>query len=606
MKKVVIFVLTTFCAFACQDVSGLKTDIASLQSRVDDLEHLCDKMNTNINSMQEIVTALQRKYYVSEVLKLDNGYRILFTNGNSIDIFNGASSSISVKQGNDGVWYWMLDGNWLLDANGDKIPTTGIAPKVEIKDGYWYISTDNGLTWSKLDRATGEDGDTFFTSVTDDDKCVYLTLIDGRVLTLPKAPALSLSFPRTEYHPKSPSMTIEFSIRGADSRVRVYAFCSNSVNASISLNGSSKGTLIVDFLTDDYAGNVLVLARCGEDKVMEILEFEKGVMTSSSSNEYSVGYQGGEINIAVTHNLDIKVDADVNWITNNNTKNIINEELCFYVAENTDLYERSGLITIKSQEDDSLLQFIVHQAAKPILELEVTSKVMMVGDAYTLGYRTNLAGELSWTSSNTAVATVTSSGVVSALAIGVATITVSGNNGVLSSSCEVTVKSFTGTIGGRTYVDLGLPSGKLWSITNFGAYTDTENGSYLMWYNLNNITNSWGSRWGVPTSAEFSELINYCSYSWTTKNGVNGYLFTGSNGATMFIPAAGFRINYNGYTSQTQGGGTMLMYWSSTKSSYEWEGQSFAFVLMGDESSLSANNTYNMTMTMTPIRPIVR
>ena len=47
----------------------------------------------------------------------------------------------------------------------------------------------------------------------------------------------------------------------------------------------------------------------------------------------------------------------------------------------------------------------------------------------------------------------------------------------------------------------------------------------------------------MPTEAEFQELINKTTNEWTQVNGVNGYKFTGSNGNSIFIPAAGAYIN---------------------------------------------------------------
>lgn len=164
-----------------------------------------------------------------------------------------------------------------------------------------------------------------------------------------------------------------------------------------------------------------------------------------------------------------------------------------------------------------------------------------------------------------------------------------------------------GTIGGYGCVDLGLPSGKLWATTNFGAFSETDYGSYYMWSSSDRVPASWGNKWNTPTRAEFSELINNCLYSWTSRNGVNGYLFTGKNGATMFLPAAGWKGYTEGYGySNVMQDGDWALYWSSTISSESWEGQAFAFVLSGTSNSLSTNNTYNTTIVAAPIRPISR
>lgn len=49
----------------------------------------------------------------------------------------------------------------------------------------------------------------------------------------------------------------------------------------------------------------------------------------------------------------------------------------------------------------------------------------------------------------------------------------------------------------------------------------------------------WGGSWRMPTLSEILELINNCTWKWTTYNGVNGQLVTGPNGNSIFLPAAG-------------------------------------------------------------------
>ncbi len=60
----------------------------------------------------------------------------------------------------------------------------------------------------------------------------------------------------------------------------------------------------------------------------------------------------------------------------------------------------------------------------------------------------------------------------------------------------------------------------------------------------------WGGSWRLPTKAEFEELINRCTWAWTTYNNVNGYKVTGPNGNSIFLPAVGGRygtgLNYRG------------------------------------------------------------
>lgn len=205
-------------------------------------------------------------------------------------------------------------------------------------------------------------------------------------------------------------------------------------------------------------------------------------------------------------------------------------------------------------------------------------------------------------------------GMMTAKGIGTTIINANNGYGVCKSGTNdgvfiEVVKEITpyGSIGGHGYVDLGLPSGKLWATENFGALYEMEFGAYYLWTSNDRVPASWGNLWNTPTRNEFIELLNNCSYSWTSKGGVNGYQFTGKNGATMFLPAAGFKLYEEGegyYDSKTEN--KKLQYWTITESDYSWEGQTFAFALCGSESSLSCNVSLNTTDNALPIRPISR
>ena len=68
-----------------------------------------------------------------------------------------------------------------------------------------------------------------------------------------------------------------------------------------------------------------------------------------------------------------------------------------------------------------------------------------------------------------------------------------------------------------------------------------------------------GGNWRMPTQQDFVDLKERCTYTWTELNGVNGMLFTGPNGNTLFLPAAGDRGNTEVYGAGVNG------YYSSTK-----------------------------------------
>ena len=143
---------------------------------------------------------------------------------------------------------------------------------------------------------------------------------------------------------------------------------------------------------------------------------------------------------------------------------------------------------------------------------------------------------------------------------------------------------FTGMANGHVWVDLGLPSGTKWATTNVGASTPEGYGNYYAWgetstkssystsnYNYSNNPTTlplerdaayvnWGSSWRMPTKAEQDELRTECTWTWTTQNGVRGYKVTSkTNGNSIFLPAAGYRIDSSLYSAGSGG-----LCWSSS------------------------------------------
>ena len=148
-----------------------------------------------------------------------------------------------------------------------------------------------------------------------------------------------------------------------------------------------------------------------------------------------------------------------------------------------------------------------------------------------------------------------------------------------------TTSPTTGTTNGYDWVDLGLPSGVKWATCNVGADSPEEYGDYFAWgetetkeeYTEENsltygeqmsdisgnaqydaATANWGGSWRMPTYDEMVELKNICTWEWTTQNDVNGYKVIGTNGNSIFLPAAGYR-----YGSSLYGAGSIGNYWSS-------------------------------------------
>jgi len=198
--------------------SDIRSDINDLQKRIATLEELSYQFNNNISSLQTLVDAFENSYIITGFDTLYEraqpiGYSILFKNGKKIVIYHGKDGNDGID-GNDGLtpiigiaqdeadgnWYWTLNGEWLLDANNLRVRANGIdgkngddgvdaiAPQLKIgTDGYWYISTDSGVNWTKLEQATGEpgkNGDSMFEDIYYDESTIYFVLKGGVTIPL--------------------------------------------------------------------------------------------------------------------------------------------------------------------------------------------------------------------------------------------------------------------------------------------------------------------------------------------------------------------------------------------------------------------------------------
>ena len=176
-----------------------------------------------------------------------------------------------------------------------------------------------------------------------------------------------------------------------------------------------------------------------------------------------------------------------------------------------------------------------------------------------------------------------------------------------SVNSKPSVSTGNGTSDGHVWVDLGLSV--KWATCNIGATKPEDYGEYYAWGETNaksdfkwtNYTHSvsssknltkycnksnygdnkftdhrtklensddvatqrWGSSWRMPTDGEIQELIDNCTWTWTTLNHVQGYVVTSNKSGytyrSIFLPAAGYRSGTNLFLIKTNG-----RYWTST------------------------------------------
>lgn len=149
---------------------------------------------------------------------------------------------------------------------------------------------------------------------------------------------------------------------------------------------------------------------------------------------------------------------------------------------------------------------------------------------------------------------------------------------------------------GHEYIDLGLSV--KWATCNLGA-NDAENyGNHYGWGGDAARTN-WGGNWRMPTDMEWIELRNSCTWSWTKKNGVGGYLVKSrKNSNTIFLPAAGYSMKGS---SGCYSLGAHGYYWSSTM---DKNNQNFALGVQFDSADKAFSRSLDRKNLFCSIRPV--
>ncbi len=389
-------IVLSFSACTQFDDSELLGRLDKVEGLLQKLEELCGQLNANVSSLQSLVNALENQDYIADVVPLvkdgaEIGYTIVFAKGDPIIIYHasgaGGSSDgytpvIGVRKASDGLYYWTLDGEWLLDDNGNRILAQGtdgngmdgVVPTFRIENGYWYVSYDDGLNWEKVGRADCDEGngDRFFKSVVITDDSVGFVLHDGTEFSIPKLEPLNITFDEDEALPVGPygSVSLNFEVSGNYEDVVVEAVPSGGVKAKVNLGTSVSGSIDIEMAetVDEYC-KVVVLVYDGLRTIIRTILFKEARIEIIDSSDRDISSEGGEMELEYMSDVqvDVIIPQDAAWISLVSTKTMEKHAIILKVEKNTG-QERSADIKLVSEAGISLTYTVKQKAPRNIAE----------------------------------------------------------------------------------------------------------------------------------------------------------------------------------------------------------------------------------------------
>lgn len=410
MKKfltMLSLVLLGFASTSCYDDSKLWDSVNDLDARVETLENLCTQMNSNLTALTELINAMTMGDVIIGVTPVKEngvevGYQLLLKDGGIVTIYHGKNGKDGAdgadgKDGAngtngtngqdavapefgveliDGVYYWTLDGEVVVDKDGNKVPVTGpagedgtngLTPKLKIENSTWYVSYDGEKTWEEVGAAVAVG----ITNVETVGGNLVISMADGKEISVPLGSSLEVvlgEFDATALQYGS-DLEIPYTIEGAEGEVVVFLLREGDGFAvELVEETATSGKVTVSQLEATATEKKLKVGifASGEDgtTVSKSVRLVSGVFATVEGNQetYAVEPAGGKVEFKVATNaaFEVKIEEGCDWVTYvPQTKAVEEVALTFEVAANQGEEAREATVEVVS--GDITLSFTVTQ-----------------------------------------------------------------------------------------------------------------------------------------------------------------------------------------------------------------------------------------------------
>lgn len=253
---------------ACQNYD---TEIDDLQKQIDALATDNSKVNDNVAALSKIVEALQDSLQATSFSKVVEsgkvvGYTVTFKgadgSSDAVTVYNSTANVGVAEDG--GKYYWTVSGEWLTDADGNRVEAckAAVVPQFRLSSGTIEASTDGGASWT----AVGEVGTPVLDSVIDGDSRVEFHLAGGTVITIPKIQPLSIKLNSTsQTMAAGGGRTVAYTITGGSEDTAVMTYAKDGWTANVIAKDSKSGE--IEILSPDVASTSQILVIVSDNGV---------------------------------------------------------------------------------------------------------------------------------------------------------------------------------------------------------------------------------------------------------------------------------------------------------------------------------------------------
>ena len=370
----------------CTDM--VREELDETHAKLRALQELAGSVNRDLTTLDLIVKELDDSHTIlpESFQETEEGYEVSFRDGKQIFIPFGKDGvtfiPVGVQDDADGLYYWKVDGEWLLDAEGNKIragSTDGIVPQFEVRDdGYWWMSVDGGKTFERFASCEEMNGLGVFRDVRQTTLGkVILTLWDGDILELVSEFPFRLSFDGpvrdTVLIAAGELLPIPYQVileGETDQPVVVTSGTDGTYLSSLEAADGTSGVVKVQAPADFKEGYILLSASCGGYSTVKLIAFKQRTITPADAFT-TIRFGSGEESRAIP--FEANFEYVVSGVPETWLEAVPDPEtgiLTFTVRPNAETAVRAGEVTVSPQDNPDFVC--------------ATFRILQATDSYTI------------------------------------------------------------------------------------------------------------------------------------------------------------------------------------------------------------------------------